>query len=362
MWVFGFFSLVLVLVYWVNRAVSLFDQLTASGQSAFVFLEFTALSLPNLIRAVLPVSAFAAALYVTNRMSSESELVVVQASGFSPYRLARPMLVFGAVVALLISVLVHVLVPASMTQLAARTAEVSENVTARLLRDGTFLHPADGVTFYVRDITPEGELRDIFLADARASGVRTNYSAERALLLRSDNGPKLLMYKGLVQSLDLKTDRLSTTRFEEFAFDLASVVDLPGVGARAVRQVGTLELLFPDKALEQETATPRGALLYDGHARFADALTGALTPLLGFSVLLLGGFSRFGMWRQMVVAIFCLIAVQLLDNAATDAGRADGLWPLVYAPALCSFALSLVLLWFAGRPGLLGRTFRRSPA
>ena len=61
---FGFFALVLVLVYWVNRAVILFDQLIANGQSAVVFLEFTALSLPNVIRVVLPIAAFAGSIYV----------------------------------------------------------------------------------------------------------------------------------------------------------------------------------------------------------------------------------------------------------------------------------------------------------
>src|SRR6056297_2753879 len=84
---FGFFALVLVLVYWVNRAVVLFDQLIANGQSALVFLEFSALTLPNVIRIVLPIAAFAGTLYVTNKLSSESELVVVQATRFSPWRL-----------------------------------------------------------------------------------------------------------------------------------------------------------------------------------------------------------------------------------------------------------------------------------
>jgi hypothetical protein len=32
---------VLVAVYWVNRAVGLFDQLIGDGQSALVFLEFS---------------------------------------------------------------------------------------------------------------------------------------------------------------------------------------------------------------------------------------------------------------------------------------------------------------------------------
>ncbi len=49
MTLFGFFSLILVAVYWVNRAVSLFDQIIGGGQSAMVFLELSALSLPNLL-------------------------------------------------------------------------------------------------------------------------------------------------------------------------------------------------------------------------------------------------------------------------------------------------------------------------
>ena len=53
---FGFFALVLVSIYWINQAVRLFDRLIGDGQSAFVFLEFTVLTLANVIRMVLPVA------------------------------------------------------------------------------------------------------------------------------------------------------------------------------------------------------------------------------------------------------------------------------------------------------------------
>ena len=57
---FGFFALVLVAVFWINRAVQLVDRLISDGQTALVFLEFTALGLPRLITTVLPIAAFAA--------------------------------------------------------------------------------------------------------------------------------------------------------------------------------------------------------------------------------------------------------------------------------------------------------------
>ncbi|MEM6738805.1 MAG: LptF/LptG family permease, partial [Pseudomonadota bacterium] len=161
---FGFFALVLISVYWINRAVILFDQLIADGQSAGTFLALTLLTLPNVIRLVLPIAAFIATVYVTNRLTTESELVVAQATGLSPWRMARPVLAFGLVTTILMGTLVHILVPQSRIALAEREAEIEANVTSRMLVEGRFLHPADGVTFYIREITAGGTLRDVFLS------------------------------------------------------------------------------------------------------------------------------------------------------------------------------------------------------
>ncbi|WRH61012.1 MAG: LptF/LptG family permease [Fuscovulum sp.] len=181
---FGFFALILVSVYWVNRAVGLFDRLIGDGHSALVFLEFSLLMLPNVIRLVLPIAAFAATVYVTNRLTQESELVVMQATGFSGFRLARPVLYFGAIVTALHLLLMNVLVPWSGAMLSDREAALAENVTARYLTEGQFMHPATGVTLYIRDITQQGELRDLFLSDERNAAERTTYTARRALLAR----------------------------------------------------------------------------------------------------------------------------------------------------------------------------------
>jgi lipopolysaccharide export system permease protein len=196
---FGFFSLVLVLIYWVNRAVGLFDRLIGDGQSALVFLEISLLTLPNVIRIVLPVSAFAATVYVTNRLTQDGELVVMQATGFSAFRLARPVVYFGLIVGVMLMVLTHFVVPASRATMAVRTAEISANVTAGLLSDGRFMHPSEGITFYIRKVSDTGELLDIFLADDRTPSSGTTYTARRALLVRGETAPKLhLRSRGLI--------------------------------------------------------------------------------------------------------------------------------------------------------------------
>ena len=347
---FGFFALVLVLVYWVNRAVILFDDLMSDGRGLGVFAALTALALPSLIRIVLPVAAFAAALYVTNRLVSDSELVVLQGAGTSPRRLARPFAVFGLMVTLLMALLTHVLVPVSQAELAMRQSELAQDATARLLRDGQFLSPIDGVTLFIRDVGPGGELRDIFLSDARSPTEETTYTARSAYLVATERGPQLVMVDGLAQSLRMPAGRLVTTSFADLAYDLGDLV--PGVDAARSRigHMTTLHLLTLDAAATAAMDETAATVRVEIHERVAIALQALVIVLLGFATLMSAPFSRFGIWRQVVTAIFLVVAIKLIETAATRAVAADpAAWPLLYLPAAIGLALSAALLGWSGR-------------
>lgn len=358
---FGFFSLVLVAIYWVNRAVGLFDELISDGQTALVFLEFSLLTLPNVIRLVLPISAFAATVYAVNRLMGDSELVVMQATGFSSFRLARPVLMFGLCVALMMLILMHALVPASRAILASRSAEISENVTSRYLTDGKFMHPGDGITLYIADITQQGELQDVFIADDRDLAARRIYTASRALLARGEasgeaaGSPKLIMFDGMMQ--DLREDgRLSVTRFADLTYDLAGLIDAGALPGRSIDELSTAELLSATPALLAETRESRAAFLSEGHLRFAMPFLATAAAMLGFSALLLGGYSRFGLWRQIGIAVLLLIVVQTIHTWASGASlRSDTSWPLVYLAPVTGLAIATFLLWLSQRPRRLPR-------
>lgn len=360
---FGFFALVLVSVYWVNRAVRLFDQLISDGQTAWVVLEFTALTLPYVISIVLPVAGFAATVYAVNRLSAESELVVMQATGFSPWRLARPVLVFGLVVALLMAVLVHLLVPLSRARLADRQAQIAENVTARFLTEGTFMHPAEGVTIYIREISARGELLDLFLSDARGALAQTTYTAAKALIVKGDSGPKLIMLEGMAQTLRKSDGRLATTRFADFTYDIGALISPGGRTARDWRELPTPALISPDAAVLALTRGSTAEARLTVHDRLAQPLLAPVAALLGFAALMLGGFNRFGIWRQILVAVLTLIAVQFFSNAAADMTKRDpSLWPLVYLPALLGAGGAVLMLWQASRARRLRRRAASPPS
>jgi lipopolysaccharide export system permease protein len=360
---FGFFALVLVSVYWVNQAVRLFDKLISDGQTALVVLEFTALTLPNVIRLVLPVAAFAATIYAVNRLAQDSELVVMQATGASPWRLARPVAMFGLIVAVLMLVLVHALVPAARARLADRQAQISENVTAQFLIEGSFQHPTDGVTIYIREISPLGELLDLFLSDGRAAGTRTTYTAEKALIVRSDTGPKLIMLDGMAQTLRFADASLAITRFSNFTYDIAGLMGASAGARRGWEDLPTWALIAPTPEVLELTGSDTQSARLELHQRLAQPLLAPVAALIGFAALMLGGFSRFGLWRQIGLATVGLIAVQFMANATDSAMRgAPDLWGLAYLPVALGLAAAAGLLWLATRPRRLHTPRGAEPA
>ena len=353
---FGFFSLVLVSVYWINRAISLFDQLIGDGQSALVFLEFTMLALPYVIMIVLPISAFVAAVYVTNRLSSDSEMVVLQTAGASTMRIGRAVIYFGLIVAVLVGILAHILVPSARTELAGRSAEISRDITARFLKEGQFLHPASGITVYIRRITEQGEMKELFLEDERDPAAVVTYTAEKALLVRGDTGPRLVMFDGLAQTFRPETGKLSTIGFADFAYDIGALIQDGDTRTRDLRELRTAVLLNPTP---DDIASAHGELadfLYEAHDRIARSLLSVVVPLMGFAALMVGGFSRFGVWRQVVIAVVLIILVQLIANSAEEVARKDEtLWWLAYLAPLMGFVMSGILITLSSM-----RKFRRA--
>ena len=363
---FGFFALVLVSIFWINKAVRMFDKLIGDGQPAWVFFEFTALTLPTVIGGMLPIAAFAAAVYVVFRLSSDSELTVVQATGYSPWRLVRAVAVFGLIVVLLMSVLAHLLIPNSLSQLRLREDEVSRNVTAQLLTAGEFLHPAPGISFYIREITPQGELQDMFLSDRRKADIGVTYTSSRAYLVQDPAGTRLVMVGGLAQTFRPVDDRLFVTHFEDFSHDISSLISRDAIDLNKVAFASTLDMLRDPQAVADRTGKSLGIVAAEVHSRFTEALMCLVAALVGFATLLVGAFSRFGVWRQVLVAFGLLVGIKVIESAALGPVLANAaLWPLLYLPSAVGLALAGLLLWLAARPWLvyqLRTAFARSGA
>ncbi len=353
---FGFFTLVLVGVFWITRSVSLFDRVISGGQSALVFLEFTALTLPTLIRTVMPMAVFAAAVYATNRLSRESEMTVMLATGSSPWRLARAVFLFGVCAGLMMAVISVFLRPASVDQLERRQAEVAGDVTAQLLNEGEFLHPVRGVTVYIGQIDLDGTLHEVFVSDSRDRDNPVSYSSATAYLVNDGVGINLVMLNGIALRLDRAGNTLSSTLFDDASYDITQMTNNDEIDQRSLEAIPTLELLRNRAGVSEDDWHTEGQLVEELHQRFSWIAISIAVALVGYSTLMLGSFSRFGLWPQILGAFSVLTLLEGVRGFVSPLVIADpNMWFVLYVPALIGVLLSGLFLSIAGRPLLPNR-------
>ena len=121
--------------------------------------------------------------------------------------------------------------------------------------------------------------------------------------------------------------------------------------------------MSPTPDLIEETRRTAGQLVAEGHNRFAQAILGFVGPLIGFATLLIGGFSRFGVWRQVLAAIALVIVVKMIETVTTNAVRVNPAnWPLTYLAGLTGVVMALVLMWSTTRPAMFQRRPRGARA
>ena len=89
-------------VIWITQALRGIDLMTSQGQTILTFLGFTSLAIPVLVLIISPIALMIAISHTLNKLATDSEIIVMNAAGFSPFRLFRPFIYATIAVALLV--------------------------------------------------------------------------------------------------------------------------------------------------------------------------------------------------------------------------------------------------------------------
>ena len=359
---FGFFSLILLFIYWINKAIALFDNLISDGQTFLVFLEFSILTIPPIIPIIAPLAAFAAAIFVTNRLKNDSELTIMQATGFSPLRLSRSIFLFGLVVTIILLVISHYLIPISNNILLKRQNEVASSLNAKLLKVGSFIHPQHGVTFYIGGISTSGVIEDVFVLDERNKDREIIVTSKSGYLITNNNNPKLVIKDGIVQNYDLKSTNLSTIHFQDLSYDLTSwSVKERMSKSKLLLTYSSFDLFKDPELVSILTDSSPISVLEELHSRILTPLLALIAALIGFSALMIGDYSRFGTSKQISVGIVILILIKLSESYGNELMlKSQGNWLALYLPILIGILIFSFMILLASNQKLLGRSSRES--
>jgi len=339
-----FFTFVLTGVVWLSQSLRMLDLVINQSQSAATYLYLTLLALPQLMALILPFALFCAVLYALNRLYIESELVVIWAAGFSRWAVAGPVLAI-AVAATLIGYLFNLVVmPAGMREMKDRVYEIRADLVNTFVREGAFTNPITGLTVYVGENNPGGEIRGILVHDARnPKGVAT-YMAQSGELANTPAGPRLIMKQGSVQWLEGGEGQLKFLNFEKYTFDLGQFDKQRDPLAREASERYLGELLRPEKSVNERQ---RRKFFSEAHNRLSGPLYCVVFALIGVMAIIGGHFNRRGYGGRIALAMAAVLAARLpgfafqqLTNTVQDAAFLMYLWPALWIAGLL-FLLSV---------------------
>src|ERR1700761_1344060 len=243
------FALVLISltgVIWITQALRGIDLMTSQGQTIITFLGLTSLVIPALILIIAPVALMIAISHTLNKLATDSEIIVMNAAGFSPFRLFRPFVYATIVVALMVAFIAAWMAPEGMRRIKQWDAEITADVLTNILQPGRFSQLDANLTIRIRERKPGGLLAGVFIDDRRDPKERVTIVADHGTVLKNASGSFLVLEDGNLERFELGKRDPALVAFGRYAFDMSKVGQSHDV-ALGIRERYLWELMYPQE-------------------------------------------------------------------------------------------------------------------
>src|SRR5262245_17113916 len=143
---------------WITQALRDVDLMTNQGQSIFVFVGLTGLIVPLLLQIIAPLALMIAVAHVLNKLSNDSELIVMNSAGMPPWQLFRPFLAVAIVVSVMVAAISAYISPWGLRELRVWATQVRADLVTHIVQPGRFTLLDSKLTLHIRERRPNGQL------------------------------------------------------------------------------------------------------------------------------------------------------------------------------------------------------------
>src|SRR5262249_35278624 len=245
-------------VVWIAVALRQVELMTTQGQDVFRFLAMTTLAIPTMMALIAPIALLIASIHVLNRLSSDTELIVMTAGGMPAWSLIKPLGLLALLVSMAIAFVNHVTGPWAQQKLRELVVQVRTDLMAQVIQPWRFTSPEPKLTVHIRDRSPSGELLGLMMHDARDPKQIVTYLAETGLIIKQAGSAYLRMDKGhIVRRLDNEAAP-QIVAFDRYAVDINQLEQrAEQVVVVRPRERYTSELINPDPQDPVYKTSPR---------------------------------------------------------------------------------------------------------
>jgi len=231
----------------IARILKLVEMVVNRGVPAVEILQLFSYILPAFLEVTVPMALLLACLMAYGRLSADSELVALRASGLSLYQISAPAAAFALLVWVASLGLSLYARPWGNEALRTGIFELARSRASVGLKQHVFNDEFPGLVIYVEQIEPPGnELRRILISDRRQPGDENTVVARRGQLLADEkaHSVNLRLYDGFIFSNQERVGEYDKTDFNVYdvSLDLGHALGAIDQRERDPSEIRTAEL------------------------------------------------------------------------------------------------------------------------
>lgn len=219
----NFFLLATLLtgILWLGQGLRHIDLLTNDNISFISYLSYIVMLIPKITTLTIPISLFLTILVVINRIRTDSELLILWASGESNVSiLLKPILLISMSIFFVYLLITINITPYSLNEIRQKIIEIrSSGINSSILQERKFISPTDELTIFIQKRDGD-EIENLLIHDLKNKDKPQTYIAQKGKFISDINLKMLRLYNGSIQIFNKSEQRISEIGFDTYDLDL----------------------------------------------------------------------------------------------------------------------------------------------
>ncbi len=335
-------SFVLTFIIWLTQSLRLLELIVNGGAPLNLFGMLLILTVPKFLEIIMPIALAISILFIYNKLTMDSEIVIMQSVGTSYKRLVRPAILTAVLVAITVFSMSGWLTPLANRELDRLKDVIKSDYTTVLLRERVFNTIGNHTTIYIADRRGTSSLSGIMIHSNREKDAApTTILAESGGIVMREGKPFVVVYDGMRQQFNPRSGVVETLRFDEYSLDISAL------DKRAINPwIDADERILPDLFKSAYSPDLRPDLsqrfIAEAHNRITRPFLAIALSLIAIACLFSGQFNRRGQTKKIVIAVALLILIQggnlgLANYASQSFIGVIGLYIIALIPPLIAY-------------------------
>jgi lipopolysaccharide export system permease protein len=354
---FPFFMSLLILTFTllIGKILQLMDLMINKGVDFSSIVKLILYLMPSFLTFTIPISLLISVLMAFGRLSGDSEIVVMKASGVSLYQLVQPVLFVAVTAALVTSVFSLIVAPISNHATKNLLFSIIQQKASAGIKEKVFNDDFSGLVIYAERIPASGEsMESVLIYDTRMTDDPSTIVARDGRLYSNPNAMSvtLRLENGSIHTVDPGKSNYRKTDFSTYDIQL----DLAAISAKPVEKSKTelkvRELLKKKSKLEDSKEYRE--LTVELHKKFTVPLACIIFGVLGVPLGITS--RRSGKSRGFSLGIGIVLSYYVLQLGGDALGETGRIPPVlgVWAPNMIFFVLTVIVFIISAREIHLG--------